>query len=248
MPMHDWTIVPDGIYHAFHTWWLGAVASTLNNGVLPPGYYALPEQVTASIGPDIVTLEMPLPTPTPTGDVVRSLGTVRPAVGVLERGTRTTRSRPRRRLAVRHVGGHKVVAVIELVSPGNKAKRSNFRQFVEKSVAVLDVGVHLLIVDPFPPTPRDPNGFHAAIWTELTSPPRGRPRFALPPDRPLTAASYAAGPEVVAAVQPFAVGEAVPTMPLFLGEDEEYVPLPLEVAYAAAFAAVPSPWREVLEQ
>ena len=249
MPVHDWTTVEAGVYHMMHGAWLVTIARALNNGVLPPGYYAMSEQVTATIGPDIVTLEHPpRPDPPPAaGAGVRSLDADRPAVGVLERAARATRTRPRRRLAVRHVSGHTVVAVIELVSPGNKAKKKDFRQFVEKAAAVIEVGVHLLVIDPFPPTARDPDGVHAAVWAEVAKPGRNRPRFTLPPGRPLTAASYAAGREVVAAVQPFAVGEPVPTMPLFLTADEEYVTVPLEATYAAAWLEVPKYWRDVLE-
>jgi hypothetical protein len=32
---------------------------------------------------------------------------------------------------------------------------------------LLDHRIHMLIVDPFPPGPRDPNGVHAAIWQEM---------------------------------------------------------------------------------
>ena len=53
---------------------------------------------------------------------------------------------------------------------------------------------------------------------------------------------------MIAALQPFAVGEPVPAMPLYLGwEGEEYVTVPLEATYAAAWPEVPKIWRAVLE-
>lgn len=248
MPMHDWTKVEAGIYHMFHGTWLVTIARALNNGVLPPTYYAMSEQVTATIAPDVVTLRLPSADPPPLapGNGVHALPADRPAVGLLDRTRLVVPARPRRRLAVRHVSTHDVVAVIELVSPANKQKRKDFTQFVEKAAAVLTVGVHLLVIDPFPPTRRDPGGVHGAIWAAIGKPRTGRVPYTPPADRPLTAVSYSAGSEVVAAVQTFAVGEPVPDVPLFL-EPELYVTVPLEATYAAAWPDVPKVWRDVLE-
>ena len=44
MPIHDWTTVTAGTFHAFHTAWIAEVQRALNGGVLPDGYYALAEQ------------------------------------------------------------------------------------------------------------------------------------------------------------------------------------------------------------
>src|SRR5436309_8478675 len=57
MPMHDWTRVPAGIYHAFHHRWISAISDALNAGLLPDDYYALAEQHAAGFGPDVLTLE-----------------------------------------------------------------------------------------------------------------------------------------------------------------------------------------------
>jgi hypothetical protein len=57
MPMHDWTLVEAGIFHAFHHNWITTLSSALNEGVLPKGYYALPEQQAAGFGPDVLTLQ-----------------------------------------------------------------------------------------------------------------------------------------------------------------------------------------------
>ena len=73
----------------------------------------------------------------------------------------------RRTLVIRHVSGDRIVALLELVSPGNKAARFALRSFVDKAVEALFRGYHLLIVDLFPPTPRDPQGIHGAIWAEF---------------------------------------------------------------------------------
>ncbi len=71
-------------------------------------------------------------------------------------------------MVVRHSLG-KVVAVIELVSPGNKDTRHALRSFVGKSVDLLYDGINLLIIDPFPPGQRDPQGIHTPACLGLTS-------------------------------------------------------------------------------
>src|SRR6266851_2379946 len=57
MPVHDWTRVDAGIFHAFHHGWIEELARALNRGVLPSDYYALPEQHAAGFGPDVLTLQ-----------------------------------------------------------------------------------------------------------------------------------------------------------------------------------------------
>jgi hypothetical protein len=142
-------------------------------------------------------------------------------------------------VAIRDPQG-KVVSVIEIVSPGNKGNRANLRAFVEKAVDFLRQGIHLLVIDLFPPTDRDPQGIHKAIWDEIEEKP-----FELPPDKPLTLASYSAGLEKVAYVEPIAVGDVLPDMPLFL-EPERYVPAPLEATYQATWAVCPAPLKDAV--
>jgi len=96
------------------------------------------------------------------------------------------------RITVRHRHGD-IVAVIEILSPGNKGSRAEFAAFVKKSVDLLRQKVHLMLVDLFPPTQRDPHGIHKAIWDEFLE-----EDFDLPPDKPLTLVSYDAGPPRVA--------------------------------------------------
>jgi hypothetical protein len=150
-------------------------------------------------------------------------------------------ARKARAIAIRHSSGDRVVALIEIVSPGNKSNRHGLRSFVEKALEFLDAGIHLLILDLFPPGPRDPQGIHAAIWSEIRA-----EDFTLPPDKPLTLAAYSAGIPKTAYVEPVAVGDVLPEMPVFL-EPDIYIPLPLEPSYTAAIAAVPARWRSVLE-
>ena len=149
------------------------------------------------------------------------------------------------RLVVRHRHGH-VVAVIEIVSPGNKASASALRAFVEKTSDFIMQGIHLLVIDLFPPTLRDPQGMHKAIWDEIEEEP-----FELPPDKPLTLAAYVAGDlltgsEVTAYVELIGVGDTLPDMPAYL-DRSGYVPVPLEATYQAAWATCPADLRELVE-
>ncbi|MFN4258969.1 MAG: hypothetical protein ACK4RK_06700 [Gemmataceae bacterium] len=63
--------------------------------------------------------------------------------------------------------------------------------------------------------------------------------------RPLTTAAYVGGVVVEAFVTHFAVGEPLPEMPLFLTR-ENYVMVPLEATYQAAWEDVPARYQEVL--
>jgi hypothetical protein len=81
MPMHDWTRVEAGIFHAFHHDWITELARALNGGLLPNDYYALPEQQAAGFGPEV---------------------------------------RKKSSIAVRHVSGDRIVAMLEIVSPGTR--------------------------------------------------------------------------------------------------------------------------------
>ena len=240
MPIHDWTRVSAGIFHDFHTVWMGELRTALNSGVLPPDYYALAEQVAGPFGPDVLTLQ------TEPSNGEHNGGT---AVAVAAPKVRFTAELPadpyvarRRRLVIHHSSNDRVVALLEILSPGNKAASQPLQAFVEKATAAINEGLHLLIVDLFPPSPRDPDGIHDVIWRALG----GKP-FVPPSGKPLTEVSYATGPTINAYIEPLAVGDLLTPMPLFLTHDH-YVAVPLEETYQAAYRGVPRRWREVLER
>src|SRR5262249_52275798 len=113
--------------------------------------------------------------------------------------------------------------------------------FGRKAVTFLLVGVHLLIVDLFPPGRRDPQGIHKVIWDRLHD-----EAFTLPPDKPLTLAAYSAGTEIVAYIEPVAVGDVLPVMPLFL-TPERYVWCPLEATYRITWDQYPAVLKGAIE-
>jgi hypothetical protein len=225
MPIHDWTRVDAGLFHAFHHDWITNLSRGLNAGVLPSDYFALPEQSIRGPVPDVLTLRLSPSHETqqrnPTGLAVAA---VPPRTQLVRRAQDQVYARKADRIAVRHRHGQ-VVAVVEIVSPGNKASRNELRTFVEKTAALIGQGVHLLVIDLFPPGPRDPQGLHKAIWDEFLE-----EDFELPTNQQLTLAAYDAGPPPVAYVEPVAVGDSLPDMPLFLKPDF-YVPAPLEDTY-----------------
>ena len=243
MPIHDWTRVDAGIFHAFHHRWISAISDVLNAGLLPPDHYALPEQIAGGLGPDVLTLQRPtngavLAKEVPAGVAV---AVAPPKVQYHLRAEADQYAAKAKAVAIRHSSNHRVVAIIEIVSPGNKNSRHGIRSFVSKAVELLRAGIHLLLIDLFAPGPRDPQGLHRLIWDEFID-----NDFSLPADKPLSVMAYIGGvcPEVY--LEPLAVGLPLPEMPVFL-EPDMYVPLPLENTYASAWQAQPSFWRDVVQ-
>lgn len=242
MPVHDWTRVDAGIFLDFHHEWISTIKRALNAGLLPPDHYALAEQIAGGLGPDVLTLQGPTSRArepdSPGGKV--ALATAPPRVWFRAKTEIDLYAAKAKVIAIRHKSNHRVVAVLEIVSPGNKSNRHGLRSFVEKAEELLRAGIHLLVVDLFPPSPRDPQGIHKAIWDEFLD-----DNFALPADRPLTLAAYIGGLIPEAFVEPTAVGLSLRDMPLFLTPGE-YVPVPLEATYRSAWEAVPLFWQDAL--
>jgi Protein of unknown function (DUF4058) len=245
MPVHDWTRVSAGILHDFHLSWIAEIKRALNTGVLPPAYYALAEQVAGSMGPDALTLCKAV-----SGSLAGGQASAEGGIAVAESPPKTRfhartevdiYAAKAKTVVIRNSSNHQIIAMIEIVSPGNKNSQTEFAAFVRKADQAILAGVHLLIVDLFPPTPRDPEGIHRAIWGE------GREGdFALPGDKPLTCVSYVGYPGVEVFLEPVAVHDKLPKMPLFLSSETYYVRVPLEETYRAAWESVPAFLQEVL--
>jgi hypothetical protein len=238
MPIHDWTRVRSNRFHDFHQSWTIAIRNQLNSGLLPAGYFAMVEQKAGGPEANVITLDL-TPSARPTSGGV-AVDLQPPKARFVTRAEAAGYARKANRIAIRHPDGD-VVAVIEIVSPGNKDSRHAIRAFARKAVELLQAGVHLLIVDLFPPSRRDPQGIHKILWDRVRD-----ESFTLPPDKPLTVAAYAAGTEMVAYVEPVAVGDPLPEMPLFLTA-ERYVQCPLEATYQVAWEQFPPPLKGPLE-
>lgn len=241
MPIHDWTRVDAGLFHAFHHGWIEELARALNQGVLPDDYFALPEQNFRGPIPDVLTLKLAEKNEG-SGDSPGGVAVAHrpPRTRLTQRAEADSYVRKASRVAVRHRHGH-VVAVVEIVSPGNKASRTAWRALIEKSVELIRQGIHLLVIDLFPPGKRDPVGIHQAIWDEFDE-----KDFETPSPMPLTLASYDAATECVAYVEFVGVGDPLPEMPLFL-KPGYYVSVPLETTYQSAWNVFPAALKGLLE-
>jgi hypothetical protein len=244
MPVHDWTRVEAGFFHDFHNAWITELRNALNGGLLPPDYYALGEQHAGHLVTDVLTLHTSQPNgeppPLPQAGPGLAIAEAPPKVRRQLTGIETYRQR-RRTLAIRHDSGHRLIAMVEIVSPANKDRLESVEALAAKTVDALDLGVHVLLIDLLPPGRHDPRGLHAVVWSQFDEAP-----YDLPVAEPLTLASYAAGPPVKAYLEHLALGGAMPAMPLFL-HSERYIPVPLEATYQAAYRGVPAFWRDVVE-
>jgi hypothetical protein len=240
MPVHDWSRVDPNLYHHFHQAWSLTICNALNGGLLPEGFSALVEQHAPALVPDVLTVESRGERARePQGGAV--VVATRPKVRHIIRAQQDSMAARANRIAIRHPLG-RIVCVIEIISPGNKRSQRALTMFIDKSIAFLKNGVNLLIVDLFPPSPRDPQGIHQAIWDGVEEEP-----YEFHADKPLTMAAYVTGEPKEALVEPIAVGDVMPDMPAYLDEDH-YVPVPLEKTYMETWVTCPVDMRAVVEQ
>jgi hypothetical protein len=243
MPVHDWSKVEPNLFHDFHQTWTIAIRNALNAGILPKDYSALADQRSGGMIPDVLTVERPAngkhgKDPTRGGNVLVG----RPKTRFAFQATKSLLAESANRILIHHPLGE-IVCVIEIVSPGNKNGKAAFDKFVDKSVRLLQNGIHLVVVDLFPPTTRDPQGIHKAIWDQIED-----NEFNLPSKQNLTLASYVA-PDPLAELNTTAylefigVGESLTDMPAFLDHDH-YVYVPLETTYQSSWLSCPERMRE----
>ena len=259
MGIHDWTRVEAGVWHGFHLAWLAEFRRVLNGGLLPDGYYADAEQRAMGYEPDVLALEESsheLMGDAPDdqgnedneGDDDGGGGTAtatlaRPRMSVVAASDSAAWYASRRRtIAVRRANGDRLVAMLELASPGNKDRPAAVDAFAAKAADALRAGVHLAVLDLFPPRRFDgPGGLVGAVAEAAEFAP-----LALPAGRPLCVGSFEAGRPTRLYAEPLAVGDSPPPLPLFLAAGR-WVDVPLADPYAAAWSATPRRWRDVID-
>jgi len=256
MPVHDWSKVAHGVFHDFHCAWITHLKEQLNR-LLPSDYYAMAEQHMGTGIADVVTLavgedeESDYAINASGGSVGGTMTLSAPTVvgtAIADKPPRVTRHlvlndspeplERARRIVVRTHKDHRVIAIVEIVSPGNKSNRYRLQAIVEKTVETIRRGIHVLLVDLILPGRLDPEGLHNEIWQAL-----GSATTEFQPGLPLTLVSYFAredSPE--AFVEPLAVGRLMIPMPLFL-EHDRYIEVPLEDSYHLAWQGVPAALR-----
>ncbi len=246
MPIHDWGQVDAGMFHEFHLEWISTIKGILNEQLLPTGYFAMSERCenferleleAATRGrkppktyPDVLALQ--LHEPGRESKAPQSLATLeKPRLKPLifaERDVVAYRQR-RRRVVVRETPKDRLVAVIEIVSRGNKSSTEALTAFVKKVHRFLEANVHVLIIDIQNTTNRDPHGLHGVIWDRYFD-----GGYKRPAKKPFTFASYEASDRIGVYVAHASTGDACPTMPLFLAP-QQCVNIPIETTYQAAW-------------
>jgi hypothetical protein len=103
MPIHDWTRVSAGTFHDFHLSWIVALRNALNCRLLPDNCYAQANQDAANHSDP-------------------SYETAEPLIGLDELDAYV---RKQNTLVIHHSSDDRVIALIEIVSPGNKAKKTS---------------------------------------------------------------------------------------------------------------------------
>lgn len=150
MPIHNWTRTDSGSYHDFHQDWTIEIRRELNRGLLPPGYMALADLKFGGTEPDFAAIQLRQP-PSQGGLAVAEAPPRAQQVMRAETDD-DTYARKANRIVIKHKRGQ-LVAIIEVVSPGNK---NGIASFVGKMVDYLRNGINVVVIDLFPPGPRDP--------------------------------------------------------------------------------------------
>jgi len=165
MAVHDWSRVKAGIFHDFRNSWIAHLKETLNGGLLPKGYYTLSEQHTGRVIADILTLHDDDPQTAPFDKGGVAVADAPPQVGRKMIASENAAYRAlRRTLTIRHASEHRLIALIEIVSPANKDRQQSAQNFVETAIGDLRAGCHLIVVDLLPPSQHDPQGVHGLVW------------------------------------------------------------------------------------
>jgi hypothetical protein len=164
-----------------------------------------------------------------------------PAVDVILRAEDAHYLLKQSSLVVREVRGDRVIALIEIVSHGNKSTEFAVERFVHEVATAMMNGIHVAVIDLQKPGKWNPRGMHDVIWRAI-----GEDGFEPPPEKPFTLASYTGSPDLTCYVKSATIGDCLFPLPLFL-DAEHYVHLPLEETYLANYAGVPAKWRAKIE-
>lgn len=237
MPLHDWTRVTDNVFHFFHVGWLWNLAHGLNDGVLPGGYVARAEEYLGPFQSDVLTLQSAAESGT---RVTNGGGTELAPTLVL--APPRLEARKERRVAVFTARDERRVAVIEVVSPGNKDSAARAGHFRGKLIECLASGLHVTVLDLLPASLPAP-GFAGELTREL-----GDDTARIPLEgRCATSIERRAEPTSLRVFhRSLALAQPLPSdLPLFL-LDGAFVRLPLEATYTRTVEGLPAVDRQRL--
>jgi len=236
MPLLDHFHSPalgDRHWESFHGTWATEIMRTLNRRVLPQGYFAESQTpVSASIEVDVATFEGQGQTPGPANG---NAGGVAVETWAPPIATLTMAAMFPDEIEVQVFGtaaGTALVGAIELVSPRHKDRPEARQAFTVKCAAYLQRRIGLLIVDVV--TDRLAN-LHDELVRLLEQP----ADYRFPNSPPVYAVAYRPirrekeGDQMDLWMNPLAVGQPLPTMPLAL-RGGPVIPIDLEGTYTEA--------------
>ncbi len=217
-------------WRSFHGAWAAAMARLLNQGILPPGYYAVP--LVDRDGPveiDVATLREQEASPSEEETAETQLWAP-PAPGLA-----LTIEMPAPEAVEVQVfaddGAPRLMAAVELLSPRNKDRPGARQAFAVKCVGYLQQGSSVVVVDTVTTRRADLNGvILSLLGAEASS-------AVLPSG--LSAISYRAvgrdedRQQLLLWPEPLALGQTLPTLPLWIAADYA-VPLDLDLSYRTA--------------
>jgi hypothetical protein len=222
---------------SLHSGWIGTITERLNE-LMPPEYVALDSlRFRGGLEIDIGATEMEEAERFPEVNDTNGGGTAVATAPAVYTPPATTGTTPFEFPDVAEIrvftdrGPRKLVGAIELVSPGNKDRDEKQEAFLGKCLDYLASGVSLVIVDVV-------TNRHANLHNDLVQKLKAPASVELPESVNLYAAAYrpvirSKKSQIDIWANAFAVGDALPTMPLRLIADY-FVPVELEATYTEA--------------
>ena len=225
MPLRDHFHPPLSLerpWDGVHSAWAAAISGLLNRDLLPPDYFAMPQvTVGGRVEIDVATMRQGAPA----GNGAVATATWAPPA--LSAAVEFTHLDSYEVQVMQQLGGPRLRAAIELVSPSNKDRPAHRHAFVIKCAAYLQRGVSVVVVDVV--TERQANLHNELMDLLRLAPLRWASPSGLYSVAYRTAAS-ATGSLVEVWPEPLTVGQSLATVPLWLEEDL-VVQLNLEESY-----------------
>jgi hypothetical protein len=223
-------LFPHRHWESFHVTWAGVIAATLNEELLPDGFFA-EEHVHAGarVEIDVATYQESDSANTNSGPGGVATQTWAPPVPKMVIPAAFPDEFEVRIFEAE--GGARLVAAVELVSPANKDRAAHRRAFANKCAGYLAQGISLIVVDIVTARAANLHNELMAVLGHVDS-------FHLAADTHLYAVAYRAvvrdeTDQIEVWPERLAIGNSLPTIPLALNA-EICLPLDLESTYAAA--------------
>ncbi len=223
-------LAPRRHWESFHVNWAGAIADTLNESLLPEGYFAEEHaQLGTRVEIDVATFaDTGLSGRGAGGTATLPLAWAPPAPALVVPAAFPDAVEV---LVFESEGGTRLVAAVELISPANKDRDGHRQAFAVKCASYLCQGVSLILIDIV--TSRQAN-LHDEMMRVLG---HGK-AFALPSEAVLYAVAYRPivrdqHEKIEVWMSPLEIGGPLPVLPLALNA-EQCLPIDLEATYTAA--------------